>query len=274
MTQRANRLDSRLLAMGSWALLATVVLILGTGCSDEESNPDTLPCQGITEVDSLGQILSVDLDDWCWEMSGVLFTSHLSIAPDQISFVADSVGHVLATSIRCVNVSDEAVHIDSVSVSDPFSVAPESATIQPGAALELIVTYTQPDEGAHADTLTIATTPAQGAITIPLSGELEGGVNPVPDLSFQFLPAYPNPSGGEVELRYVLPGTRHVILKISACHSVLYTRELVDAMQQASIYRVTWDGRDEEGNLVPAGMYEARLTAGAESCAGDIQIVR
>jgi flagellar hook assembly protein FlgD len=41
-------------------------------------------------------------------------------------------------------------------------------------------------------------------------------------------------------------------------------RELVNAVQPAGQYEVRWDGRLDNGNLAPAGIYFYRLRAGQQ----------
>jgi len=42
-------------------------------------------------------------------------------------------------------------------------------------------------------------------------------------------------------------------------------RTLVDEVQEAGYYTITWDGKDNDGRQVPSGVYFYRLTAGGTS---------
>ncbi|WP_397547827.1 FlgD immunoglobulin-like domain containing protein [Rhodothermus marinus] len=72
-------------------------------------------------------------------------------------------------------------------------------------------------------------------------------------------PAYPNPFRDFTRMQYTLRQAGPVEL-------VLYdllgrpVRTLVRSFQAAGTYVVQWDGRDESGRLLPAGVYFARLS--------------
>ena len=51
-------------------------------------------------------------------------------------------------------------------------------------------------------------------------------------------------------------------------------RVLVAETNQAGEYTATWDGRDENGNLMPSGNYFDKLTAGNFVSIGKIILVR
>jgi flagellar hook assembly protein FlgD len=51
-------------------------------------------------------------------------------------------------------------------------------------------------------------------------------------------------------------------------------RTLLDDVREAGEYRLTWDGRDQNGISAAPGMYFVRLTAGARSHTHRIIYVR
>jgi flagellar basal-body rod modification protein FlgD len=70
----------------------------------------------------------------------------------------------------------------------------------------------------------------------------------------------PNPSGGDVALRFTLPRGGHarlVVLDLAGRR----VRTLADHGFAAGEQAVRWDGRADDGALVRAGMYFARLEA-------------
>jgi len=78
---------------------------------------------------------------------------------------------------------------------------------------------------------------------------------------------YPNPFNAQTVISYQWSGvsdqsaTKYVTLKI---YDVLgrEVRTLVDELQKPGSYRVTWDGRDRQGNVVASGLYFYSLRAG------------
>ena len=73
---------------------------------------------------------------------------------------------------------------------------------------------------------------------------------------------YPNPFNPSTTITYQLPEGEKVELTI---HSLTGQRvvRLVSATQPAGYYTVTWDGRDEVGRQVAAGVYLYEIRAGA-----------
>lgn len=78
------------------------------------------------------------------------------------------------------------------------------------------------------------------------------------------LAAAPNPSRGTIRLRYQLPKTGHILLKVyDIAGRVVAT--LVDEPRSAGYHSVFWDGRIDGGSDASSGVYFARLEAGGES---------
>jgi hypothetical protein len=91
-------------------------------------------------------------------------------------------------------------------------------------------------------------------------------------------PNYPNPlrvsaSNAQTKIVYQLPQRAQVTLALYD----LLGRELkifVDNAQEAGTYHVSWDGRDDNGILVPSGVYVYRLRVGHSVSAKTLVIVR
>ena len=71
-----------------------------------------------------------------------------------------------------------------------------------------------------------------------------------------------NPSIGAVRLAYSIPRPGPVSLQIFAPDG-RRVRGLLSEVRPAGGQEATWDGRDEAGRSMPAGIYVARLRAGA-----------
>jgi hypothetical protein len=94
----------------------------------------------------------------------------------------------------------------------------------------------------------------------PLNGL---GVPPTAHL-LSLAPLTPNPGHGERRLGFTLPvagDARLELLDVTGRH----IRTLAAGVLPAGPHERTWDGRDERGNLAPAGLYFVRLRAGRES---------
>ena len=87
--------------------------------------------------------------------------------------------------------------------------------------------------------------------------------------SFSLSPNYPNPFNAETTIRYALrdPGRVQVVVYDALGRRV---RTLVDEERVAGQYSVLWDGRDDEGEVMSAGVYFYRLGTDASSEASEV----
>lgn len=81
-------------------------------------------------------------------------------------------------------------------------------------------------------------------------------------VGFAMEPSYPNPFFTSTRIKYELAATSDVRLRIFDAAGRLI-RSLVDAQGQPSdTYEVSWNGRSDNGTIVPGGVYFCRLEAG------------
>jgi hypothetical protein len=73
-------------------------------------------------------------------------------------------------------------------------------------------------------------------------------------LTYSLSAPLPNPFRGTVRIRFALPEARKVSLRVYNCLGQLI-RTLVDAERKPGIYTVIWDGRDDTGRNLAAGIY-------------------
>lgn len=87
----------------------------------------------------------------------------------------------------------------------------------------------------------------------------------------QLYPAYPNPAYGAINISWVLPEAMHLRLRIvdADCRVV---KTLVDQQWISGFADLTWDCRDDDGDLVPEGRYACLLTAGGFTCHGTLNL--
>jgi hypothetical protein len=72
---------------------------------------------------------------------------------------------------------------------------------------------------------------------------------------------YPNPFNPQTTIAYQLPQVGPVKLTLYNVAGQV-VRRLVDQVQAAGQYQVTWDSRDDQGREVGSGVYLYRLVAG------------
>jgi hypothetical protein len=92
------------------------------------------------------------------------------------------------------------------------------------------------------------------------SVEEEGEITSVPN-EFELSQNYPNPFNPTTTIRYALPKGSHVTLKIYNLRGEL-VKILVNGYQSAQNHQVTWNGDNESGQKVAAGIYLYQLQAG------------
>ncbi|MCX6151890.1 MAG: T9SS type A sorting domain-containing protein [Ignavibacteriales bacterium] len=91
------------------------------------------------------------------------------------------------------------------------------------------------------------------------SGEIEVDVNILP-IEFSLSQNYPNPFNPSTTLKYSLPNTSNVELRI---YDLLgrEVKTLVSGYQSAGYKEIVWDGRNNTDEQVSSGIYIYKLTA-------------
>ncbi|MBN2355467.1 T9SS type A sorting domain-containing protein, partial [candidate division KSB1 bacterium] len=97
------------------------------------------------------------------------------------------------------------------------------------------------------------------ASEVLISGLFEQPVNP--PLAYVLEQNYPNPFNNETEIRFQLPKSEQVVIKIFNTLGA-QVRLLVNRNYQPGYHQVPWDGKDNLGNRVASGVYLYRLQAG------------
>jgi hypothetical protein len=90
-------------------------------------------------------------------------------------------------------------------------------------------------------------------VTQSLTGVESHAANTVPT-DYLLEQNYPNPFNPVTQIRYGLPRQGHVTLTV---HDIAgrVVRNLLDREQQAGIYLIEWDGRNNRGQSVSTGIY-------------------
>lgn len=103
---------------------------------------------------------------------------------------------------------------------------------------------------------------ASGVEGVRVSGAFAiEGPAPAAPVALAFARPAPNPSGAMTRLAVTLPVAARVRLTLQDVFG-RRVRTLLDGVQPAGTGAWDWDGRDDDGRHVPAGVYVARLEAG------------
>jgi alpha-glucosidase len=113
--------------------------------------------------------------------------------------------------------------------------------------------------------------PAPADVTIGSVGESDDGGEGRAPLSLDVI--QPNPFTSATRITYTLPGGVKTLLAVydPAGRRV---RALVNGAEPAGTHRVSWDGTDDAGTPVAAGVYFCRLSAGEQTAARSVQRLR
>ncbi len=102
-------------------------------------------------------------------------------------------------------------------------------------------------------------------VDFQLVAEVSTSVGPggdaAPPTEYALEQNYPNPFNPTTSIRYTLPKAGHVRLQIFNLRGELI-RTLVDSYQAAESYQMSWDGENDQGQLMPSGIYLYRLQSG------------
>jgi hypothetical protein len=92
-------------------------------------------------------------------------------------------------------------------------------------------------------------------------------------MTYQLLQNYPNPFNPVTAIEYQLPKDSYVSLKIFNMNGEL-VKICLEGKQSSGYHNIQWDGRDENGNSVPAGVYLYRLKSDGFSQSNKMILIR
>ena len=178
------------------------------------------------------------------------------------------------------NSTGDRLGIYEISFDDSWmNVSPSQQTIGGGSAQEVTLTIDPASlrTDVYEVSLNIASQVLDTTYVLPVIITVTTGVSPSeqPGLptSFALYQNFPNPFNPETEIRFDLPQSGPVELRIYNTLGQL-TRTLVNESQTAGSHLITWDGRNDIGESVATGVYIYQLTSGSFSAAKKMVFVR
>jgi hypothetical protein len=163
----------------------------------------------------------------------------LENAPDGLTFPTDLSGTTAVISI-------EPFPDDS---PNPFTLKPLVSMIPDPATDHINYTMTNNAAGFPSGSAEIQT-----ATSVASDGQ-----SGLPDEIYLWQ-NYPNPFNPETTIRYQLPVSANVFLKIYNLQGQL-VRTLINENKEAGFHEIVWDARDETGQSMPSGVYLYRIQA-------------
>jgi len=169
---------------------------------------------------------------------------------------ASSVTGTLTTSDPDVTIEDGSAEFGTIpgSGSATNAASPFVIRVATAPADETVEFNLQLSTGSRYDTYDVVT------ITLDLSGT--GVEEPVIPLAFALRQNYPNPFRGGTTLAFDLPQPARTTLEVYNVAGRKVTT-LADRDFAAGRHAVSWNGKDQDGNPVSAGIYFYRVQSGA-----------
>jgi hypothetical protein len=191
----------------------------------------------------------------------------VNIFPGANIIYADN-GHPFATGIG--------------TVFRPYNTVTGAVNAVPTSGIVSIVrgTYTESITINRAMTLTApvgTVTIGPGASPKVAEGSGQHGENNLANKStateYSLSQNYPNPFNPETTIEYTLP--KHALVKLKVYDMLgQEVRTLVNEFQQAGVKSIAWDGKNEQGQPVPSGVYIYRIAAGEFTQSAKLAIVK
>jgi len=142
-------------------------------------------------------------------------------------------------------------------------------TLEKIEAPEIILLCTATDAVGNIGTATATPFDPEDGLNKTVASKIESTV-PVEYALFQ---NYPNPFNPETEIRFQIPKSGHVVMRIFNTLGK-EIRSLTDAQYVAGFHTIRWDGRDRHGNEVSSGIYFYQLQAGSFSQVKKMALIR
>lgn len=235
---------------------------------------DTLDCSFYSSVNlsnagTDGQVIGDTRWTWKGIVHGAFTASPTAINFDTVVVSANKVDSVFVTNTGAYN----ALVIDTVkSTSAEFAVTPTSANIAVGARQKFTVTFTPASIGAKSGSIVFIQNTAAQRDSVAVSGTGKTSVGVV-DIAqnlpkvYQLHNNYPNPFNPSTVISYDLPNQSKVVLRV---YSLLgqEVATLVDGVQEAGYYHMTWGAQQNGGKSLASGVYLFRISAQSTGKAG------
>ncbi len=209
-----------------------------------------------SEYDTDGMIASID---------ALLGNApEIRVEPASVDLGGVLMGESAWTLVTVYNDGLGDLHVNGIESSNPeFSLNLSEMVIIPGGSQALLVNFTPSELGPHHGQLTLLSDDAdESTILIDLYGE---GVSAVGadtwSRPFALEQNEPNPFTGSTAIRFSLDADSDMSLGVYDVRGRLVRKLESSSMSQGEHTQI-WDGRDERGRRLPAGVYFYKLSAG------------
>jgi hypothetical protein len=165
-----------------------------------------------------------------------------------------------------------------------FTLDADSLRLGPGAAVDTILDGTSVDlsvpagllffwtvEAFDGQGLSVPAGPARRLLRTSGVADTESGSGG--PLQFSVSPGFPNPFNPETAFEVSLPHDATTRIAVFDGRGVR-VRHWPAAVLRAGVHRITWDGRNDDGESVPSGVYTARIELGGRAVLRKTTLIR
>lgn len=252
------------------SIVAVVLIVLWEiRCKGKHPTEYWSDLQYITATDRQGNVISVDLNDWC--PANTFIGGQLYIHPISLEFRCDSIGHTVSDTMNIFNFSNTDVEITQILCDNPLTADPRSTVIPANLERPIVINFTLPDSNKYEGTIYIHNSSSDSLITTSFRGKGPWGIGWKPEWSYALGPAYPNPTTSLVRIPFSVPEEIQVSVRIINRYGET-VRILWKEVTPIGDHSLVWNLRDDEGQEVSSGFYRCVCKAGSFSCHGDIQV--
>lgn len=267
------------LALIAFPLLFALLCCLPSCDTSTDPKSQDLDLSQITETGVQGPgdfIGNIDLSDWTLSSyNSIVFRRSFWIqkysASDTLFFGGRSSGDSIGQSLKVYNAGNATLMV-TLHPPSPFFAMRDSVVIPPLTLGKIGIYFILPDTSntVHSGAVTLRCS-TQDSVVLKLQGYRvrpdTGGVVVSGPTSFSLLPAYPNPTDGEIRFEFAVPETTDVALWIvNKKNEVVGT--IAQGIYRAGLYSVSWNAN------LSNGTYRAVFRAGSYTSKGDIQVLR
>jgi hypothetical protein len=267
-------------------MILVITCIIFTCDNTTEPNEDDTYFQGITETDENGNLIgNFDFDDWA--LPHRYFGNKIEINP-KTSFGATQIGQEVIRYIKFRNHYTKYYTLRFKNISLPYSINRTKISLFPDQIDSLLIKFVLPDTSDlfYRDSLEIMND-SDEMIKFYLTGYWhhfipinpnDSTITEIEDTqssiypSYSFNPAYPNPATDSIAFEYSNISTYKVNLKIIDKNKNIIKILVDNIIQAPGNYRVIWDLKDTEGNVVNPSIYRSELDIKDFHSHGDIMI--
>ena len=214
--------------------------------------------------------------------SGKIVFQYLSMSPPLDSATIGIQNSTRTTALQVI--ANVAYVHDGLAVSIQktpgwLRVTPSAATLPGRAAADLTVAFdgTGLEPGVYLGDIHLVTNdPATPVVDIPVSMQIvspTGTESQMAPARFDLALAGGNPARGAVQLVAALPERSELDLRVYDVRGNL-VRHLTRTTLEAGVHRIGWNGCDDQGETVAAGVYFIRMRAGTYSRALQVTHLR